>query len=207
MKKSLFKSIIIFCLVLLTAIYGMSVYAVTMPKNAHRDDKELIVFDHTADYIQALSQNQNVSDEILDSKIETASSDTSVHFGKLIQYIPTSSHYSLQLCFYIQFENDPDTQTPIKIISVDYAEVEFEEAQSTKSYHGSLYYNLESNNVLFWDLNGDIYNNGNTSYKIEPRNPESAIIQYVIDGLYEHDTYLHDSGRLRLDDSSITLIP
>ena len=128
MKKSLFKSIIIFCLVLLTAIYGMSVYAVTMPKNAHRDDKELIVFDHTADYIQALSQNQNVSDEILDSKIETASSDTSVHFGKLIQYIPTSSHYSLQLCFYIQFENDPDTQTPIKIISVDYAEVEFEEA-------------------------------------------------------------------------------
>lgn len=205
MKKSLFKPIIICCLVLLTAIYGISVYAVTMPKNTHRDDTELIVFNQTASYIHALSQNQNVSDETLEAKTETAFSDTSLHFGKLIQYVPTSSHYSLQLCFYIQFENDPDTQAPIKITSVDYAEVNFQDVQSTKSYNGNLYYNLEPNGVLYWDLNGDIYNNGRTSYKIEPRSSDSAIIQYVMDGLYEHDTYIHDSGRLRLDDSSILI--
>lgn len=207
MKKSLFYPFIIFFLVLLTAFYGISVYAVIKPKSTLRDDTELIIFDQTSDYIQSLSQNQNVSDAVLDSKIEVAFSDTSLHFGKLIHYVPTSSHYSIQLCFYIQFENNLDTQTPIKIINVDHAEVNFQDAQSTKSYNGNLYYNLEPNGVLFWDLNGDIYNNGSSTYKIDPRSLDSAIIQYVINGMYEHDTYIHDSGRLRLDTSSVTLIP
>ena len=206
MKKNLNKSVIVFTLVSIIICSGIVYYSMKeqkKPENPPSDDTELIIYDHATNYVHALSQNKNVSDEVLDSKIEIAFSDTSLHFGKLIHYVPTPSHYSIHLCFYIQFEADPQTHAPTKIINVDHAEVEFDDAQSLKTYHGNLYYNHETSNLLYWDLNGSIYNGGSAAYKIEPRNSDSANIQYVLDGLYEEDTYIHDSGRLRLDNSLI----
>lgn len=203
MKKSLLQSFIIFFLVLVVIGTGIGFYSLQKPFSPPPDYTKLTIYEEASHYIHVLSQNHNVSDETLDSKINAAFADDSLHFGKLIHHLQITSDCSIQLCFYIQFKNNPNTQSPEIITSVDHAEVNIQDSQVAKSYNGNLYYNLESNNVLFWDLNGDIYNEGNTSYKNEPRSTESAFVHYVIDGLYEHYKYIHDSGRLRLDDTII----
>lgn len=54
--------------------------------------------------------------------------------------------------------------TPDRILSIEYANINRQYGNTSKQFSGSLYYNLEAGNQFYWDLNGDFYNNGTTTY-------------------------------------------
>lgn len=89
-----------------------------------------------------------------------------VEWANVKEQITVTSSYKPSVYFYLQFEWDSahvSSPTPCRISKVEYADLNRVYGTTTKQFAGTLKYNLETGNSLYWDLNGDFYNNGTTT--------------------------------------------
>lgn len=88
---------------------------------------------------------------------------TSYKYGTIRQTVRVDSAYSVYPYFYTKFEYSSGSPTPIRMVSIDSANIDRNYNGISKQFQGTLYYNLEAGNSLHGDLNGDFYNNGTTT--------------------------------------------
>lgn len=89
---------------------------------------------------------------------------------------------------------------PNSIEEVLYANIDRNYNGVSKQFDGDLYYKLEAKNKLFWDLNGDFFNNGSTSSSggISIGLGENTILAFNVSfsSTSNHFAYCHKSGRV-----------
>ena len=77
--------------------------------------------------------------------------------------VTVTSAYHCYPYFYVKWKFSDGSPSPLAMVEVKNANINREYNGISKQFSGSLYYNLENGRRLYWDLNGDFYNNGTTT--------------------------------------------
>lgn len=85
-------------------------------------------------------------------------------YGYVRKMITVSSSYKPTAMFYTKWQYSQGNPTPDAIVSVLNASLNRSYNDKTKQFSGTLFYHLEAYNKLFFELNGDFYDNGTTTY-------------------------------------------
>lgn len=107
-----------------------------------------------------------------------------------------TSTYTCYPYFYTKFQFDGFPEST-KMVNIMNANIDRNDKGKSKQFSGSLYYNLEAGNSLYWDLNGDFYNNGTTTWNagISIGISESTSAKFEVNGSIQHYSYAHVTGR------------
>lgn len=72
--------------------------------------------------------------------------------------------------------------------------------RKSKQFDGSLYYNLENANTIYWELNGDFFNNGTTTISGGGSVSVGGVgsLQFNVSYSSSHYSYCNKSGRYKI---------
>lgn len=129
----------------------------------------LVIYDDIDEYINVIEKDMNLSKADKEMLVNNAlilpmNSSRSYQYGTITQTVIVNSLYQVYPYFYTKFEYTSGSQTPDRMVSVEAANINRNYNGMSKQFSGSLYYNLEAGNSLYWDLNGDFYHYGETTY-------------------------------------------
>lgn len=173
MKKICF-SIITMCLILCSTIIPSSAASVVSENSVDlvnvltNNDPNVTIICHetTEDYIEAVENDPYLSQVEKDRMIDEAYQESMLRRGSYLYYtlqfdVKVTSTYHCYPYFYAKwyFPNE----SPSAIIEIKNANIKRDYNGISKQFSGQLYYNLETSRRLYWDLNGDFYNNGSTT--------------------------------------------
>ncbi len=99
-------------------------------------------------------------------------------------------------CKTIEGKNDEYDYSVEKIV---HAEINGKYSDVEKKFAGSIYTNLESPNRIFWTINGDFFNSGETEITFTQHNDSSFLVSYDLTYLSEHYEYCYIEHRLNLN--------
>lgn len=165
-------------------------YSITKIKN----------IESTAEYIEILKNDKNIEESMRESLINKALI-TDTHYLMIQLDIPVTSSYHCYPYFYCSTLTYEGTSTPNQILSIDYANIDQSYNNTSKQFSGNFYYNLESGNQIYWDLNGDFYNDGVTTVSMNDFDEMKGDGLSTFSVLYSSDHYAYKqiSGRYKLD--------
>ena len=131
-------------------------------------DVSIEIYDDVDDYISAVENDVYINEcekEIMISEARAESKMRAYYYeyAKLRFDVSVTSTYHCYPYFYIKWKYSEDIDSPLAMVEVKNANIDRQYNNISKQFDGSLYYNLESDKKLYWDLNGDFYNNGTTS--------------------------------------------
>lgn len=109
-------------------------------------------------------------------------------------------NYSCYPYFYVYTNFGGPSHEPSEFIKILNANINRNYNGVSKQFGGTLYYNLENSKTIYWDVNGDFYNNGTTTAGggIEVGIKESATIKFSISGSSNHFSYCNKTGRIKI---------
>ena len=89
---------------------------------------------------------------------------------------------------------------PSKIAKILNANIDRNYYGTSKQFSGDLYYNLESERCIYWDVNGDFYNNGTTSVGLGGQIGigEDTHVSFSVSSSSNHYSYCNQHGRFRI---------
>lgn len=160
---------------------------------------------HTADeLIKIIEEDSNIyiDDKIeLINKVNTLKSTRATYdYWTIYSTCVVNSLYSCRPYFYT-YSSFSVGGYPNSIEEILYANIDRNHNGTSKQFGGDLYYNLEASNCLFWDLNGDFYNNGTTTFNlgVSVQLGEGAKTTFTASMAYSsnHFAYCHKDGRVR----------
>ncbi|MEG0092422.1 MAG: hypothetical protein RSA20_11420, partial [Oscillospiraceae bacterium] len=107
-----------------------------------------------------------------------------------------ADNYEVRPYFYtkVEYSGSPN---PSRLVSIEYGNIDRNYNGVSKQFTGILYYNLENIRTIYFDLNGDFYNNGTTnvgggeSVGIDG----SATLNFSNSHSREHFKYIRDTQR------------
>ncbi|MEE0967686.1 MAG: hypothetical protein U0L85_11665 [Bacilli bacterium] len=164
-----------------------------------------IFIKHTADeLIEIIEEDSNIySDDKIEliNKINTLQSMRITYdYWTIYSTCVVNSSYTCRPYFYT-YSSFGNGGYPNSIEEILYANIDRNYNGTSKQFGGDLYYNLEASNCLFWDLNGDFYNNGNTTFNlgVSVEVGEAAKTTFTASMAYSsnHFAYCHKDGRVK----------
>lgn len=95
---------------------------------------------------------------------ENYANSTFYDYGYIKKEILVTNTYKPTAMFYTKWQYTSGHETPDAIVNILNASLNRSYNGRTKQFSGTLFYHLESYNKLFFELNGDFYDNGSTTY-------------------------------------------
>lgn len=110
--------------------------------------------------------------------------------------VTVTSTYKPKLVFYCNIVR-VDIQ-PIIFLKIEHASLNRSYNGTSKQFAGHIYYNLENNTRFYYELNGDFYNNGTTTYTggASVNVGEYDTINFSVSSSSNFYKYCYDSGRI-----------
>ena len=109
--------------------------------------------------------------------------------------LPIKNNYEVQIAFYLTIDS---AYGAYAIHEVNRVSLDRGYSGKAKQFDGELYYNLENNTTIYYELNGDFYNNGETTMsgggaiKVN----DSATLNFSVSYSSNYFAYAFKSGRL-----------
>lgn len=209
MKKQNSKKILIilsFLMIMSAVVYisfkDVNVFNLSSTSNNSNEDQDIEIHKYTAEeYKQVILNDVNIPSEIkynMITEVDLALKEKTFYdYWTIYSNCKVDSKYTCRPYFYI-YSNLSSTGYPQTIMKIQHANIDQNNNGTTKQFHGTLYYNLEADNKLFWDLNGDFYNEGifassnNPSISVEENNS----IKFTTSYPNSHYKYCHKSHRI-----------
>ncbi len=182
-------------------------------------DVKIEIYETTDEYIETISQDKNIDEETREKLIQSAyakelescSDDGMVPSKPEVQkyltfyfdvHVKDSYYvqiYFYTLCSFLDGPNGP-AYNPNRLLRVEYANMDRAYKGRAREFQGTLYYNLESETRLFWDLNGDFFDYGTTSYTGGGAAPVGGekTLSFSITYSNNHYAYCHEKGSYNL---------
>lgn len=134
------------------------------------DGVEVEIYDSTQEYMTAIAQDKNINWTTKIKLIQEASTQSATQYADWEYKYATlkftckvSSTYSCYPYFYVKFRYAKGADNPNRMESIKYFNIDRNYKGTSKQFAGTLYANLETGKRLYWDLNGDFYENGTTT--------------------------------------------
>ncbi|MGO1469432.1 MAG: hypothetical protein ACTHW2_05360 [Tissierella sp.] len=213
MKKMLASLIICFCVLIFTNVDPL--YASDYKESnvidvfdvidnpEDYDDTKVIMHEDVFAYIEVLRNDPNINKETKKELINSTLQDSrnkavSYSYATITETVKVTSSYSCRPYFYTKFKYS-GSPNPSAMVQVDYADINRSWNGISKIFGGNLHYKLETYKSLYWDLNGDFYNNGSTtvgtSFKIGIG--ESFALTFDAGYATDHYKYIRKTGRYK----------
>ena len=165
-------------------------------------EENIEVNKHTfEEFVQIILNDQNIPEEkkmelILEINIKERSR-ISYDYWTIYATCKVTDEYKCRPYFYT-YSSFLSGGYPNSIEQVLYANIDRNCNGISKQFAGTLYYKLEAANKLYWDLNGDFYNNGSTTIGggASIGIGESSSINLQVSYSSNHYAYCHESGRI-----------
>lgn len=180
--------------------------ALKNPKNY--PNLEVQIYD-AEEFIEIIKVDDNMS---LDEKVEMikyvelteekeniiSTYATSYYTTKYVTFTENAyvtSTYSCRPYFYTQC--NALNGVPVSIAKILNGNVDLNYNGVVKVFSGTLYYNLENSNTIYWDLNGHFYNKGTITASGGGSVPVggSATLNFSVSASSNYYAYTHKSGR------------
>lgn len=136
-------------------------------------------------------------DEMIE-KVDVISKQKDAYdYWRIYDVCQVTSSYTCRPYFYTYSEFATGGY-PARIIEVLNANIDRNYNGISKQFKGSLYYHLEASNKLYWDLNGDFYNNGSTTYSggVSIKVGGSTTVNFSISGSSNYYAYCNKYDRV-----------
>lgn len=160
-------------------------------------------YKHTAEeYVNLILNDEKIPNEkkteMITEVYSLEQSRSAWDYWTFYDVCPVTSTYSCRPCFYAYARFASGTGYPEEIARVQYGTVDLKYNGISKEFNGVLYYNLESGNRLYWDLNGNFYNHGSTeiSLGIEIGIGGGASTNFSVSSSSSHYAYCHKYDRV-----------
>lgn len=197
-KKDLIKILVSFSL-----IFSMIILIETKATDGITINGNLFIKYTAEELIEIIEEDSNIyhDDKIeLINKINTLKSTKATYdYWTIYSRCVVNSLYSCRPYFYT-YSSFSVGRYPNSIEEILYANIDRNHNGTSKQFVGDLYYNLEANNCLFWDLNGDFFNNGTTfnlGVSVElGKGAKTTFTPSMTDSL-NHFAYCHKEERVR----------
>lgn len=155
------------------------------------------------EFKETLFNDENISSEDRNNIINDVNQNSRSRASSTYDYwtfyttCSVTSSYSCKPYFYTYTNFNGPSHEPSQFVKVYYGNIDRNWKGTTKQFTGSLYYKLESSKKIFWDLNGDFYNNGTTSSTTggQVGLGEFANTSFSVSYSTNHYAYVHKSGR------------
>lgn len=170
------------------------------------EDVEVVKHDSLEDFIEViLSDGWMNQDEKL-MLIDSIRTTNTVRAGETYGYLTftftstITTAYKVKPYFYSKVKYC-GMSNPCEISKIEYANLDRNYNGTSKQFKGSLYYNLENYKTIFFDLNGDFYNNGTTTSSGggSVNIGEQATMSFSIAYSSDHFAYKKDTQRFIFD--------
>ena len=128
------------------------------------------VIKHTVEeYKQVILNDSNLSNDaktqMLDEVNANIKSRAAYDYWTVYDVCKVNSAYTCRPYFYT-YASFNSTGYPLSFVKVQRGSIDRNYNGVSKQFSGELYYHLERNNKLHWDLNGDFFNNGTTTVSL-----------------------------------------
>ena len=145
-----------------------SVDLVKLIQENNNSDVTIIFHETVQDYIHSISNDENLTQDVKDFLIEDAYRESRERSNDYIYStlrfdVTVTNLYHCYPYFYTKFYYPSQSVSPDAMVEVKYANIDRDYQGVSKQFSGTLYYNLETSRKLYWDLNGDFYDNGTTT--------------------------------------------
>lgn len=124
-------------------------------KNISDDYKEIVKFN--------LALSQSIPESVKKTNA-VFNSSTYLKYGYIRKEVEVTSLYKPTVMFYTEWLYREGNPTPEAIVRILNASLNRSYNNDSKQFSGLLFYHLEAYNKLFFELNGDFYDNGTTTY-------------------------------------------
>lgn len=167
-------------------------------------DVEIKLYD-AEEYVQMIKEDTEMPNdkkqEIISEVMKTSRAVAKTKYATVYDTAVITSSYQVRPYFYMQYAWDTPHESsgsPCRISKIQYANLDRNYNGSSKQFSGILYYNLESGKQIFWDLNGDFFNNGTTtvSFGATVSKGENSSTSFGVSYSSNHYKYIHTSKRI-----------
>lgn len=141
-------------------------YSELLTEDFQSEDVVITVHENANDFIEVIENDSNMCLEDKERLIAEVEADqkqrsTIYKYHTFRHTVPVTSSYSCYPYFYVKCEYYSSTDVvPYRMNTIMYGNIDRNHNGTSKLFDGTLYYNLESGNRYYFDLNGDFYNNG-----------------------------------------------
>lgn len=172
-----------------------------------QQDVQIIFYDNIAEFQFIIQNDDNLSsyekDNILASLcIDQTQKDKKYKYYEIRQKLIVDETYACYPYFYIKTEDVWDELT-VQENQVIIAKLDRNYNGKTKHFNGTLYYHEEENHNLYWDLNGDFYDNGVIRDPDAPILRNTALVSFNVMQTNDFYKYICQNGRILLDHTYI----
>lgn len=204
-------SIIMTVLSFLLVIMPVSAYSSYEEKNVldlsellyqSDNNQDIEIHKYTAEeYKQVILNDENIPSEVKNNMIsevnQTMKTRVAYDYWTIYANCKVDTGYTCRPYFYT-YSSFFTGGSPKAIIKVQHANIDRNDNGTTKQFSGKLYYNLEASNKLYWDLNGDFYNNGTTALSggISIGVGENTSVNFSVSYSSNYYNYCHKSSRI-----------
>lgn len=136
-------------------------------------DLKITIHRTAADFVEHLYEDTNMSQSERDDIISTVAATPAVCGSSYTGYVTVNDYasikdgYAVNPYFYCQVSaSDPNIYNITSFNTILWGNIDRDCNGLVKEFSGTLSYNLEAYNRLFWDLNGTFYDTGTTTWVI-----------------------------------------
>lgn len=155
--------------------------------------------------VDIISKNENITQSQVLSQIfsgnkSNISSSSNIGYLTFRERVQVTWLYEVEVRFYIECEFYGGGPEPTALLRVIRGSLDRGVSGISKNFEGELFYHLESDTRMYWELNGDFYNNGTTTFSGggEIGLKESAKIVFNVSYSTDHYKYIRQDGYFRI---------
>lgn len=175
-------------------------------KNPEEFPDITVVRSNSAEFKEIIKNDNNLSDVVKNDILEEVIRNDMTRGASPYDYFTfytscqVTSTYVCKPYFYTYTYFGGASHEPTKFIKILNANIDRNYYGTSKQFGGTLYYNLESSSTIYWDVNGDFFNNGTTTFAAGASIGvgESTSISFSISNSSNHFAYCHKTGRFTL---------
>ena len=163
---------------------------------------KIIVHKNLNEFIERLNNDSNLSSEqrekIISKECYRSPSHSTLSYTGYVtiyDYCSVTSSYVVRPYFYCRVTaSDANIYNITALNEILNANIDRNHNGVSKEFTGQLYYNLESYNTIYWDLNGSFYETGTTEWDFSAS--AAGIISFTTSGVDNFYRYCHREDRL-----------
>lgn len=160
---------------------------------------------NSTEFKEVIKNDRNMSEEAKNEILQEISQNDKLRAGaydyiNLTAKCKVTDNYYCQPYFYAYTYFGGPSHEPSKIAKILNANIDRNYYGTSKQFSGDLYYNLESERCIYWDVNGDFYNNGTTSVGLGGQIGigEDTHVSFSVSSSSNHYSYCNQHGRFRI---------
>ncbi len=163
----------------------------------NHNSEEYTAYKYTVEDIKKeIISDQNLNDDIKLSLIETINDDKYDYWIIKTKCDVTNEYVCYPYFYVTSLKSSSSSLQSIETILC--GNINFDNNGTKKCFTGNLFYYLENNHTVFWDINGDFSHNGTTSVQLDKSSSSIGQMLYYNSLYYNENvyTYTHKSGKI-----------